>query len=344
MYCPKCGTQNPDGARVCGACGTVLTPATAPPGGQIPKTSGLALAAFILGLISVLFFPVGLVAIILGIAGIIAIEKSGGRLTGTVFAVLGIVVPVLVFLLVFVLMMAMVPALNRVKKQARSVRCQANLKQWGLVSAMYTDDNNGRFFSGRTNDTERRWMEPFRPYCHDTALWLCPQAMTPYAEGGSDPFGAWEVGDDSSSYGLNGWVHNLQQGETELRGRGPAGNYWGTSNVRGANNVPVLMDAMWFEAWPRQEDEPPPQADWLTDMVNEREMGANDNEMRRFCVDRHQGYVNGLFLDWSVRKVGLKELWTLKWHRAYNTGGPRTRAGGAQPTDWPEWMRKLRDY
>jgi prepilin-type processing-associated H-X9-DG protein len=73
-------------------------------------------------------------------------------------------------------------------------------------------------------------------------------------------------------------------------------------------------------------------------------MKANENEMRRFCVNRHQGYVNGLFMDWSVRKVGLKELWKLKWHRAYDTAGPRTMAGGVQPSDWPEWMRNLRDY
>jgi hypothetical protein len=48
--------------------------------------------------------------------------------------------------------------------------------------------------------------------------------------------------------------------------------------------------------------------------------------------------------DWSVRKVGLKGLWTLKWHREYNTGGPWTRAGGVRAEDWPAWMRKLKDY
>jgi prepilin-type processing-associated H-X9-DG protein len=62
------------------------------------------------------------------------------------------------------------------------------------------------------------------------------------------------------------------------------------------------------------------------------------------CINRHDGYVNGLFLDWSVRKVGLKELWTLKWHREYNTGGPWTKAGGVGPEDWPAWMRSFKDY
>jgi prepilin-type processing-associated H-X9-DG protein len=62
------------------------------------------------------------------------------------------------------------------------------------------------------------------------------------------------------------------------------------------------------------------------------------------CINRHSGGVNGLFLDWSVRKVGLKELWTLKWHKQFNTAGPWTKAGGVRPEDWPKWMRHFKDY
>ena len=62
------------------------------------------------------------------------------------------------------------------------------------------------------------------------------------------------------------------------------------------------------------------------------------------CINRHSGGMNMLFMDWSVRKVGLKEPWTLKWHRRYDTANRWTRAGGAMPEDWPEWMRSFRDY
>jgi hypothetical protein len=51
-----------------------------------------------------------------------------------------------------------------------------------------------------------------------------------------------------------------------------------------------------------------------------------------------------VFADWSVRKVGLKELWTLKWHRTYNVNGMWTQAGGVTPDMWPVWMRKYKDY
>ena len=30
--------------------------------------------------------------------------------------------------------------------------------------------------------------------------------------------------------------------------------------------------------------------------------------MRRVCTNRHAGEVNVLFMDWSTRKVGLKQL------------------------------------
>ena len=51
-----------------------------------------------------------------------------------------------------------------------------------------------------------------------------------------------------------------------------------------------------------------------------------------------------LFMDWSVRKVGLKELWTLKWSRDFDTAGPWTLAGGVKPEDWPAWMQRFKDY
>jgi len=53
-------------------------------------------------------------------------------------------------------------------------------------------------------------------------------------------------------------------------------------------------------------------------------------------------YFRGLERLW--RTVGLKELWTLKWHREFDTAGPWTKAGGVLPGDWPEWLRKFKDY
>jgi hypothetical protein len=66
--------------------------------------------------------------------------------------------------------------------------------------------------------------------------------------------------------------------------------------------------------------------------------------MNRVCVDRHDGFVGSVFMDWHARKIGLKELWTLKWSRGYNINGRWTKAGGVKLTDWPVWMRRFKDY
>jgi hypothetical protein len=51
-----------------------------------------------------------------------------------------------------------------------------------------------------------------------------------------------------------------------------------------------------------------------------------------------------LFGDASVRRTGLKELWTLKWHKEFDTSNRWTKGGGVQPEDWPQWMRRFKDY
>jgi prepilin-type processing-associated H-X9-DG protein len=139
---------------------------------------------------------------------------------------------------------------------------------------------------------------------------------------------------DYGSYGLSAWVCNADPGAVFGDGL-----YWRTPTVKSAQNVAVFLDSRGIAGWPDHTSLPPehngepPQGITLTEQI------------KNFCIDRHsKGMTNCLFMDWSVRKVGLKELWTLKWHREYNTRGPWTKAGGAKPEDWPQWMRHFKDY
>ncbi|MHC4560927.1 MAG: type II secretion system protein, partial [Planctomycetota bacterium] len=53
-------------------------------------------------------------------------------------------IELLVVIAIIALLMAiLMPALSRVKKQAKSVTCQALLKQWGNIWMMYCQDNEG---------------------------------------------------------------------------------------------------------------------------------------------------------------------------------------------------------
>lgn len=138
MYCQKCGTQNPDEAQFCNSCGAILTPATATTERPLTKTSGLAIASFVLGLLSL--FTLGITAIpaiILGIISLVRIGRSGGRLTGTAFAVVGIVVPAVSF---FLMMGIMLPALARVRQLAFRMTCGTNLSAIGKAIHFYVND------------------------------------------------------------------------------------------------------------------------------------------------------------------------------------------------------------
>jgi len=81
------------------------------------------------------------------------------------------------------------------------------------------------------------------------------------------------------------------------------------------------------------------------DTIRRRDLKAGGTlGMGNLAINRHNEHVNGLFLDWSVRKIGLKELWTLKWHLQFDTANAWTKAAGVQPEDWPHWMRGFKDY
>jgi prepilin-type N-terminal cleavage/methylation domain-containing protein len=60
--------------------------------------------------------------------------------------------------IIALLMAILMPALQKVKKQAKSFVCMSNLKQWRLELNFYVDDNNGYFMAGAGNYFQ--WMEP----------------------------------------------------------------------------------------------------------------------------------------------------------------------------------------
>ncbi len=67
-----------------------------------------------------------------------------------------------VIAIIALLMSILMPSLQRVRMQARGVACQSNLKQWGTIWVMYTDDNNG-FFPKRRS-TSGRWIDVLFSY------------------------------------------------------------------------------------------------------------------------------------------------------------------------------------
>jgi prepilin-type N-terminal cleavage/methylation domain-containing protein len=225
-------------------------------------------------------------------------------------------IELLVVISIVVLLMALLfPALSRARKQARAAACQSQLHQWGLIFAVYAHDNDNPslmpipWWNGHEGGTP--------------GLVLCPSATKPLPGepvGWGDAFHAYSR---TRAYRLP-WSSNLAFA---------LGSYGLNEWIGAAVHVPLMFDSASLTAEPDHHC-PPPQHE------------AYDPQcmMSPLCIDRHHGGINMLFMDFSVRKVGLKELWTLKWHRQFDTTGPWTQAGGVLPEDWPAWMRHFRDY
>lgn len=252
-----------------------------------------------------------------------------------------------VIAIIALLMSILMPALNSVKNQAKTIMCQSRLREWGLIFKFYTDDYNGKFNSGWDVNESTLWMNALRPYYKDNwDMLLCPTATRPMLN--TDDFGTFtaatretETPDGGKynyifSYGINSWTNNM----TKNRGERKMVWFWkNVNNIQGADKIPVFADSTWNDAWPLHTDFPPENMDAF---------GIGDQgttgEMDHFCINRHNGFINSLFMDWSTRRVGLKELWTLKWHREFITTGTWTKAGGAFDEDWPAWLRHFPAY
>ena len=258
-----------------------------------------------------------------------------------------------VIAIIALLMSILMPALQRVKKQARSVACLSKLKQWGLFFSMYAEDYNSRFMAGFTAQPRaNRWVSALGDYYKwDDEFTCCPNATKPWIDenginsgaegtdvgvimawGYMKPEAFW-VKQMKGSYGINGWVVDPQAGR-EPHNHDPSW-FWRGPTVAGTGYIPLFLESQRYNGWSLQTDRPPNFSG---------EPWNDEAQMGRYCLNRHDGFCGCLFLDYSARKVGLKELWTLKWHRQYDQAGPWTLGGGVQATDWPEWMMDLKDY
>ncbi len=281
-----------------------------------------------------------------------------------------------VIAIIAVLMSILMPALALVKERARTIGCVTNLKQWGLIAGMYAQDNDGKFWSGvdyggpGTRGYFWPWqLEDRLKDWQNNKISFCPSAKKPIIDESGNPndkfsiWNAWGIFTNnvtckktgqtyrpgpngmSGSYTINGYMLSISslagQNATFERSGVSVKNGWNANTVSHAANVPMFMDSTRFDAWPVETDWP------FEDEFASYSQG--DSDMGRICINRHRGYTGSVFMDLSARKVGLKELWTLKWHRQFNTAGPWTLAGGVgsgapSASAWPDWMRSLRDY
>ena len=231
-----------------------------------------------------------------------------------------------VIAIIAILASLLLPALAKSKQRALAAQCLSNLHQWSIYFQMFTQDHDDHFMYPNAGV----WVEPLRPYYRGGGekIRVCPRATRSLEEGARGALAAWDVVNSFTkaervyrgSYGINNWIYNIPPGMNKLWGH-PVENNWRKISAVHAGNVPVFMGGWRWGGAPY--DSGPYHLPPLREDDHVHGMG-------RFTMNRHDGAVNGCMMDLSVRPIRLKQLWGLKWHKAFDTDAPRP--------NWPKWM------
>ncbi|MGA2866567.1 MAG: DUF4190 domain-containing protein [Verrucomicrobiota bacterium] len=136
------------------------------------RTSGMAIASLVLGILGLLTFGVtALVGLPLGIVSLVKIRGSNGALGGWGLALAGsITCGVMLLLAPVFAALLLLPALGSAKTNAQGIMCMNNMKQLALGAIMYADDNNNQLPSGKN------WCDTVQKYVGSgqAFVFLCP--------------------------------------------------------------------------------------------------------------------------------------------------------------------------
>lgn len=168
MNCPKCGKENPDDTRICQFCNASITETFEPKQpvtvmvsklAIVSLTSALCGCALIVPSLIAVKFPrtlsfradwvqitslispfIIIISIGLGIISIIRIERSGGKITGSAFAIASVLVAVFAGLLPVLFVILNIP-----RSTAFHMVCGTNLSGIGKAMLIYSNDYDDEF-------------------------------------------------------------------------------------------------------------------------------------------------------------------------------------------------------
>jgi prepilin-type N-terminal cleavage/methylation domain-containing protein len=268
-----------------------------------------------------------------------------------------------VIAIIALLMSILMPALRNVRDQAKNSICMQRLQQWGVMFNIYSGEYDGKLMGWNEyawyggEFVEHAWVPMMYDYAEGFEVYLCPAAteLWSYGERFDSPKAAWDFRFMAEEFTIGEWwpYYNVGTQDNPIYAYGSYGkNEWVTDvgeyherelcfpniRVKSVFEIPLLGCSDFMAGFPYARDEAPETR--LHDPVGEA----------RWCVDRHALSINLLFLDWSVRKVGLRQLWQLRWNREKESdgssswGNPAVVPDPKDATQWPEWLRNSQIY
>jgi hypothetical protein len=154
MYCPRCSAANVDGAPFCAACGSVFVGAPSEAGEPVRK--GLAIAALVLGLLSIPTLGClgigALAAVILGIVALVKANREPHLYGGKGLAIGGIVSGALSVLIIFpvaIVAASAIPSLLRARMVSNETATIGDVGTLISAEAVYQTVNGGFYDTPR---------------------------------------------------------------------------------------------------------------------------------------------------------------------------------------------------
>ncbi len=131
-----------------------------------PKTSGLAVASFIMAFLPLL----NCIGFILAIVALVQIKNPSNRLKGSGLAIGGLVISMVIWPPILALAGVFLPKLAQAKARANRIKCVNNLSNIGKATLGFSQDNGSRTPWNLTPDQNRLHYGTERPILYPTEV------------------------------------------------------------------------------------------------------------------------------------------------------------------------------
>ena len=221
-------------------------------------------------------------------------------------------IELLVVIAIIALLMAiLMPALQRVKEQAKQTRCLANLKQIGVAMHLYANEYDYKLPRaelrpgvGVYTGIDMRWPVLFMPY-----LGAVSDNLENYFEVQIFDCPSYPDKEQTVDYCLNAWDLKAGSSPTE---------YFGFTKIDDFPRHATTIYLADYEYDPDsnqvkiiREDDPPDmmktKMQWL-DVWNPNHLPSGPDGSRRVALDRHKKWINCMFIDGHSGKMRPLEL------------------------------------